>query len=226
MTEIMALSDLRAKVLNEGFIGSQIIQKIEVTLKTTPAIRFVANNYQDVRDSFRIIFVRSHKSIRAGTPGVDEFNTLISGYRKELKNNLKNITSMVAASCDKFENELAEDFDININEIEYTNPVKLSVEPKCPEERQFWEMIMAFDQMMALLDQLWHLGEAEIERKNETTSNLVKSLNGLVRSSLKKSANISRALSMYAANGSLERTLNRNEPDAQSATEKTDDEAA
>lgn len=221
MTELMTPADLRNRVLKDGFTGSQIIQNIEVTLKTTPAIRFVADNYQDVRDSFRIIFVRSHRSIRAGTPGLEAFNTLISGYRTELKNNLRNITSKVTERCDKFENELAEDFDVNVAAIEYTNPVKLSVEPKCPEERQFWEMVMAFDQMMVALDQLWHLGEADIERKNETTGNLVKSLKGLVRSAQKKSSNISRALAMYANNGSLERPQKSSEQNSQPLTETT-----
>lgn len=168
-----AISPAELAKLLETESGSQIINTKVVTLKTTPAKRSVAQEYQRVPKFFTQIFLHSYRRIRNDEARA-VYETKAEDYRFQLTRQLMNTSEEISKLTTKWVKLLSEqygsEFEINDN---YSNPTVVEINVKTPEEGDFWQIVEQMDFLLIVMDNLWQLKDLSLVDKQNVTTKIV-----------------------------------------------------
>ena len=167
-------SDL-AKLLEKGEPASQLVDVREYLILANPTKRTIAQEYDRVSKSIRLVFVTSYRKIH--NPEARKiYEAKAALYREELRNQMNNISNDLLRLTEKWESELAE-LEIEPSD-NFSNPVKLRVEITSPEQHHFWEIILQMDRLLVVMENLWHYRKLKMEEKQDVIKVITRGIYG------------------------------------------------
>lgn len=158
--------------------SSQIVETKTLFLKTTPSKRTVAAEYLRVPRFFSQLYLHSYK--RIGNPQARAvYESKAEIYRQQINNQMMNTSKEIEKLTNNWINILSaqsENGEVAINE-NYSNPSKIELGIRTPEERDFWQVVEQMDYLLVVMDNLWQTKELSITEKQAVTSKIVSQVN-------------------------------------------------
>lgn len=189
MTETMNLDALKES-LEESTASSQLIAKHTVELNTNPSKTTLTRTHPDVSSALKELFIHSYAKL----PNKELHKVLEkkgSDFREEVQNNMNNIMEGIENLTSKWEMMLA---DMGHDIIrQYSNPAKVELEPKTPQEIKFLNIIQALDDFCIVQDNLWIANEQDMSDKQRVLSSITKNIGNFAHSARTK-ANVLRRI--------------------------------